>query len=425
MMDAENDKRLESLVEAEFSAVQRRNERRIALFACGVATIGAIMAMLTGGQLDGQLGLILSGLAGGVALYYGLVVRRLAKRVEDLRLLRGINVTIEISIFTVVTLLDLIYLGPAYALTSTPPLLTFLAVITSGLRLSRQLSFYSGALAALQWMLLYTFARETMTAELLEQLPSLGWPFAIAHGIYLLLAGVLAALIARMGRGISRRVAAQVMEQERVKTIFGEYVAPQAVEKVLAGELAMDGEVREVTILFADIRSFTALSTSVSPEQVVAYLNDYFEPICEIISRNNGMVNKFMGDGVLAIFGAPEDDPDHALNATRAAFEMAARAAAIERPDGMPTRIGVGVHRGQVVLGSIGSSQRKDYTVIGDVVNTASRIEGLTLEPGDEVLISDSVRQAVDGRVRSEPLGPMNVKGRAEPVVVHRVVGVD
>ena len=144
----------------------------------------------------------------------------------------------------------------------------------------------------------------------------------------------------------------------------------------------------------------------------------------EVIVQHGGMVNKFMGDGLLAIFGAPTDDPDHSLHATVAAFEMAAAAAAITRPDGEPTRIGVAVHRGEVVLGSIGSSRRKDYTVIGDVVNTASRMEGLAHTPGDEVLISEAVRHAIGERVQTEPLGPMRVKGRSEPVVVHRVVAV-
>ena len=134
------------------------------------------------------------------------------------------------------------------------------------------------------------------------------------------------------------------------------------------------------------------------------------------------MVNKFMGDGLLAIFGAPEADPDHAANAARAARALVAAAGAIPRPDGTPTRVGVGVHTGAVVLGSVGSPRRKDYTAIGDTVNTAARIETMTRDVEADVLLSEATVQAAGSAVETARVGPMTAKGLAEPVVVHRLV---
>lgn len=131
-----------------------------------------------------------------------------------------------------------------------------------------------------------------------------------------------------------------------------------------------------------------------------------------------------LGMAVLAIFGAPEPDPEHAFHAAAAALELTAAARTVKRPDGTPVRAGVGVHTGPVVLGSIGSPRRKDYTAIGDTVNTASRIEGLTRDDAADVLVSDEVVRAAGGTLDYETIGPVTVKGRREPVIVHRLRGL-
>lgn len=411
----------DDFLQAEVARVRLRNERWIAVIV-GVAT-AVTVAISVAVALSGlpRLGTLLTGLALAFGAYYLFVVVPLLRRGRGLRVLRVVNVTLEVSVASVIALVDLRFMGPLYMLTTSAPLITFVAVAASGLRLSRRLAIYAGVLAAAEYLAVYALAHRALAPEVLASLRSLSPGWAAQHAIYLLLAGVIAAVVARTGRAMTARVASQLTERARVTRIFGEYVAPEAVERVLRGELSLGGERREVSILFADIRGFTTLSNHLEPEAVLGYLNRYFEPVCDAVTRHGGMVNKFMGDGLLAVFGAPEPDPDHARHAAAAALDMVAAAARVARPDGQPTRIGVGVHAGPVVLGSMGADRRRDYTVIGDTVNTASRIEGLTRELGAEVLVSAAVAEACG--LATERVGPVRVKGRDEPVVVHRLVG--
>jgi len=260
---------------------------------------------------------------------------------------------------------------------------------------------------------------------MLAELPSLRPWLALNHAAYLLLAGLLASIVARVGRGAARRVVARVLEQERLRGVLDLYLSPEAAERVLASPPTLAGERREVTVLFADIRGCTRLSSSAPPEQVVALLNAYFSRVCEVIERHGGMVNKFMGDGLLAVFGAPETLPDHATCAARAGLEMVRAAGQVVPPDGGALRIGVGIHTGPLVLGSIGAARRRDYTVIGDTVNVASRIEGLTKEVGAPVLVSEAARAAAGGLLQTQDAGTLPVKGRDEPVRLHRLLAVE
>jgi adenylate cyclase len=173
--------------------------------------------------------------------------------------------------------------------------------------------------------------------------------------------------------------------------------------------------------MFVDIRGFTAAARARTPQEVVDRLDAAFAVLVEIVDRNGGIVNKFLGDGFLALFGAPLDDPDAPRRAVTAAREMLA---AIERHNirsDWPLRIGIGLHFGHVVAGNVGSPRRKEYTVIGDTVNLASRIEGLNKEFGSQLLISDTVRQAIGQDVDAVPLGDVPIRGYEQPVRVWRL----
>lgn len=229
-----------------------------------------------------------------------------------------------------------------------------------------------------------------------------------------------------IGRDVEA-MARGLREREMLKVGFARYVSKDVVDALLAkGESPeVHGERREVTILFSDIRNFTTLAERLRPEEVVDLLNEYFERMIEVVFRHQGTLDKFIGDGLMVLFGAPLADPDHAAHAVAAALEMQVEVAALRekwRRDGLPViEIGVGVHTGAAIVGNIGSSRRLEYTAIGDTVNLAARIESATKELGRSILVSDSTQAAVATQFDTEPLGEIRVKGRDAPVAVFSV----
>ena len=174
--------------------------------------------------------------------------------------------------------------------------------------------------------------------------------------------------------------------------------------------------------MFVDIRSFSTAARTRTPAEVVERLDDVFEILVEVVDRHNGIVNKFLGDGLLAIFGAPIDDPLEAANAVAAAREMLTSVEASNVGHSWPIRLGIGIHIGEAVAGTVGSQRRKEYTVIGDTVNLASRLESLNKEVGSQLIVSDAVREAArDAIGEALPLGAVPVRGYAEPVTVWRL----
>jgi len=174
---------------------------------------------------------------------------------------------------------------------------------------------------------------------------------------------------------------------------------------------------KEVTIFFSDIRGFTDFSEGHTPEEVVSMLNEYFEVMVKIINDNGGVVDKFIGDAIMAVWGAPVSDPEHARKAVAAALDMSKALEQFKRELGgdLAFDIGIGLNSGKAVVGFIGSNERLDYTAIGDVVNLASRIEGETKGVA-RVLVSDATRQLCQSNFVFEPKGLHHVKGREQGV---------
>lgn len=220
------------------------------------------------------------------------------------------------------------------------------------------------------------------------------------------------------------REVAQRASQRETQDLFGRYVSPQVARELInradQGELQLGGELREVTILFGDIRGFTPLSTKMAPQDLVSLLNRHFDVIVSRIMENGGIVNKFAGDAVMALWNAPEDQPDHALLACRAAMQAQEDLIALDG-SGPVVRWGFGINTGTVVAGNIGSGKRQEYTVIGDPVNRAARLCGIA--PAGEVWIGDPTYEQVKGRIGTEPLPPQNIKGIDTPVHPHRLEG--
>jgi adenylate cyclase len=181
-------------------------------------------------------------------------------------------------------------------------------------------------------------------------------------------------------------------------------------------------EMRRVCVMFVDIRGFTAAARDRSPSEVVARLEAVFAILVDIVDRHHGVVNKFLGDGFLAMFGAPIDDPAAAVNAVTAGREMLQAIGDSNDGHDWPIRIGIGVHIGDAVTGTVGSPRRKEYTVIGDTVNLASRLESLNKEYGSQFLISEGTRSAVGEALgEAHSLGAVEVRGYVEPVAVWKL----
>jgi adenylate cyclase len=206
-------------------------------------------------------------------------------------------------------------------------------------------------------------------------------------------------------------------ERERLRTAFGAYVDPEVAERVLdEGEL-LEGQEREVTVMFVDVKDFTARAERSSARETVAFLNEFFDVVVPLVLEHGGHANKFMGDGVLAVFGAPERMPDHADRAVRSAKAIAT---AVGDRFGGEVEIGVGLSSGPVVVGSVGGGGRLEFAVIGDAVNVAARVQALTRETGDIVLLTQATHCLLEMRDTGVyARGEAELRGIAEPVALY------
>jgi len=259
---------------------------------------------------------------------------------------------------------------------------------------------------------------------------AIGWASVVlfGQGVWMdVAAPVLAVAFAAFG-GTAYQYLVEGREKRQVKRIFSRFVSKDVYEQLMAdpSSARIGGARREMSVLFADIRGFTTFTERGRPEDVVSQLNEYFSRMVEVVFERRGTVDKFVGDMVMALFGAPLDDPDHADHAVQAALGMLdalkdqnARWAAEGRP---ALEIGIGVNSGDMVAGIIGSVTIMSYTVIGDAVNLGSRLESLNKEYGTRLIISDGTRARLKGRYDMKPLGAVTVKGKSEPVSIFEVL---
>jgi len=225
-------------------------------------------------------------------------------------------------------------------------------------------------------------------------------------------------------------MAAGLRERETVKRAFSGYISRQVLELITSkGELpALKGERRRITVLFCDIRGFTAMAEGMRPEEVVELLSEFFGHMVDVILRNDGTIDKFLGDGMMVIFGAPADDSNQEEHAVRAALEMQRELARLtvawEAQGRHSFKMGIGINSGPAVVGNIGSQEHMEYTAIGDTVNLAARLETASKELSAEIVVSEHTHSAVRPLFQWRPLGEVAVKGRAETVRAFAVEGV-
>ena len=229
-------------------------------------------------------------------------------------------------------------------------------------------------------------------------------------------------VIGRLTEGFNHMVRG-LGERAFLRETFGKYVSAEIRDEILAGHVALEGQLREATILFADIRDFTPWVEASDPREVVRDLNAYFTEMETAIRAHGGLVLQYIGDEIEAVFGAPVDKPNHAEAAVRAALDMRARLAAwnaARQPAGRPPlRNGIGVHTGTVLAGNIGSADRLAYALVGDPVNLASRLQNLTKELQADILVSGTTRAKLDGDLPLVSLPAVRVKGRTAEVEVY------
>ncbi len=299
--------------------------------------------------------------------------------------------------------------GPLMAQHQATGLMAGLLVIlmTNVLRQSPALSVYSVTLAAACYLL---------SAWHVDKFDRF---LVVDTGLFAAMGGLLV-FVSRRQRWVFDRI--------RERDALARFLPQRAMDRLTRDPNAflLGGEEQEATVIFTDIRGFTALATTMTPTQVVAQLNEYFTEMVDEIFKWDGILDKFLGDGICAVFGPPDGNGLQAEKAVRCALGMLER---LERINEARTRrgetalaIGIGIHSGRVVAGNIGSPKRMEYTHIGDAVNTASRIESLTKEVGQAVLISRATYERVrDLPVEFIDVAPMKVKGKAEPLELHAV----
>lgn len=250
---------------------------------------------------------------------------------------------------------------------------------------------------------------------------------AVVAAALLATAAVVIRRLRERARTLERRLAHESRDLEALQQAFARFAPSEVVEAIIAQGISTRSETKEITVLFADLKGFTSLAESLEPNELVTLLNGYFAAMGDVIATHRGHLAKFMGDGLLALFGALEPNPWQTNDAVHAALAMQA---ALDRYNaGLPAQglpvlaAGIGVHRGPVVAGVVGNAALMEYGVIGRTVNVASRVEALTRLHGVDVLVTDAVRAHLDARFRLRPLPPVDVKGLPNPLPTFAVEG--
>lgn len=335
---------------------------------------------------------------------------------------RYLHVLAEVTLPTLALLIAAGIIGSHQALASGVPYVYFLFVFLTALNLDAQLSAFAGVIAGAEFAVVSVVLLGLASdkgAVLAAQIPMLVSPHQyVVKGILLALSGLLAGFVARSTRRQIEVALRTVEERDRAVSIFGQHVSPQVAEMLLKQPLPATGEERNVCVMFLDIRDFSRIAGDCAPTEVMDYLNQLFGFMIPLVNQHQGIVNKFLGDGFMAVFGAPVDDGEQCRHALETAFEILAGVDRLNQSGAIPaTRLGIGLHMGQAVTGNVGSSDRKEYTVIGDVVNLASRIEQATKQFRAQLLVSATVweKLAPLGKYQAEDLGLAELKGQAKP----------
>ena len=374
-----------------------------------------------GGELPGR-GAMLGVLAGWIgieALIFAFVNDRIRADKERVPFRAYVSGAVEIAMPTLMMAVMCRYDHPLNVLTSSINYLYFLIIILSPLRLDAWLSIFTGALAAAGYGILVLVHADALAREYVGSAALMRLTF-LMRGAFLLSGGLAAGFVSHRIRTTLLETLGEVQERERVVALFGQHVSPEVVDQLLAQPTREHPELRELCVMVVDIRNFTSFSEARPADEVVRYLNSLWSFMVRAVNEHHGIVNKFLGDGFLAVFGAPLSTGIDCRNALAAAQRILSELTHLAATGALPpTQIGIALHAGPAIVGSVGSADRKEYTVIGDVVNVAFRIEALNKEFSSTLLISESVRDVVG--IEAERVPAIAIRGRRDPVELFRV----
>lgn len=312
---------------------------------------------------------------------------------------------------------------PDVVLGGAMPMIYFLFIAASALHLDSRLSVFSGVVSATFFGLMAAWIGshappDTDPSHIVSALSY------TMKGTMMVVAGVVSGFVASQLRANLRLALETARERDRAVSVFGQHVSPQVAERLIHQPVGTTGEVREVCVMFLDIRGFSQIAAQRTPAEVMGYLNTLFPPLIGVVNEHGGIVNKFLGDGFMAVFGSPLDDPDLHRNAVRCARELIDSVNRLNSAGVIPqTRIGIGIHAGDVVAGTVGSSDRMEYTVLGETVNIAARIEQETKPRQAQLLVSRAVLEGqVELETGAEDLGMVDLRGVSGPVHLYRLL---
>ncbi|STY30233.1 adenylate cyclase [Legionella wadsworthii] len=374
-------------------------------------------------QNDRLFALLLPAYLSSAALYFLLmriVINKYIVHKKNLPIiLRYFDAFIEINIPTLGIIIACNFQTPVYVLLMPPVLLYFIFIILSSLTLNEWICRFSGMVAALEyWGMSYYVLKYTNIHNIPYYLVA-GFAFT-SRGFIILISGFVTGFVTtQIKKQLFASFDAQ-KERDRIESIFGRHVSPEVAAKLLSKD-GKSSEYIPVCIMFLDIRNFSHFSEQNDPSIVVNYLNQLFKHMVKIIQDNKGIINKFLGDGFMAVFGAPLSSGTDVANAVTAAMEIIKRTEEEIKKGNLPDlKLGIGLHFGYAVTGTIGTKKRQEYTIIGDVVNSAAHIEQLNKTYHSHVLISEDAMKEVP-HIQGVFVGNAILKHRDNPIKLYRL----
>jgi adenylate cyclase len=334
-----------------------------------------------------------------------------------------LNVAIEMMAPAIVLfLLSQHYQIPGKVLHSPIVNIYFVLIILSTLRLNFKISLFAGILAAGSFLTLSFYLIGVSNHHSADFISKNEYIISIAKSVGLMVSGVGAAFVARQIRvGINRSLKV-AEEANKVVNLFGQQVSKEIVDEMLQNDGSVKSKIMKVCIMFIDIRNFTKFVLDKSPVEIVKYQNAFFSIVVNAVTKHHGIVNQFLGDGCMVTFGAPTPLTNPSQHAVNAAMEIQRELNKEISKGNIPlTRIGIGIHTGDAVTGNIGNNERQQYSITGNVVILASRIEQLNKEFNSQFLVSGEVVRSIDKSINSELMGAVNIKGWSQPVPVYKL----